>query len=109
MITPIDTRSLAEKCRDDNIMLMYVFDRDEPTTGGFTLAFRPARAYKSTKMVDVAVSYCSYGDRFDKKIGRDIALRRFLNNEFISVPALRYGEDSVHDELRRMFHHFIAY
>ncbi len=100
-------KSLAEQCREDGILLMYVFDRENPVSGGFSIAYRPSRAYKSTVMVDVAVSYCRPGERFDKKIGRDFALRRFLNGEFIQVPALRYGEDYVHEELRQMFYNFV--
>lgn len=99
--------SLAEKCKYDGIQLMYVFNRDNPVTGGFSLAFRPSRVYKSTTMVDVAVSYCKPGERFNKKIGRDFALRRFLNGEYIQVPALRYGEDYMHEDLRGMFYNFI--
>lgn len=104
---PFREMSLAEKCKIDGIQLMYIFDRRYPVTGGFSVAFRPSRAYKSTTMVDIAISYCRPGERFDKKIGRDFALRRFLNGEYIQVPALRYGEDYVHEEIRNMFQNFI--
>ena len=93
----------VELARIAGIRLLYHFDREKPTTGGYTIAFRKSTYHKSGKMVDVAVSYCSEGDRFDKKIGREIAIRNLEAGKFIQVPALAYGEDDLHNCLREMF------
>jgi hypothetical protein len=98
--------SLAEAAREDGISLLYHFDREDTKAGGYTIAFRPSKNYtgrKFGKMVDVAVSYCSEGDVFSKKIGRDLAISNFLDGKFVTVPALLYGEDALHDCLREMF------
>jgi hypothetical protein len=71
--------------------------------GGYTIAYRKSSPYRSGKMVDVAVSYCSEGDTFNKKIGRDLAISNFYDGKFVQVPALAYGEDDLHDCLREMF------
>lgn len=95
--------SLTEVARAEGIQLLYHFDRENPDRGGYTIAFRKSSPYTSGKMVDVAVAYCSDGDRFDKKIGREIALTNFYDGKVIQVPALAYGEDDLHDCLREMF------
>ena len=97
------TMSITEKARAEGIQLLYHFDRENPDYGGYTIAFRKSSAYKAGKMVDVAVAYCSEGDRFDKKIGRELALQNFYAGKIVQVPALAYGEDVLHDCLREMF------
>jgi hypothetical protein len=54
-------------------------------------------------MVDVAVAYCSAGDTFSKKIGRELAIANFRAGMFIQVPAMAYGDDELHNCLREMF------
>jgi hypothetical protein len=98
--------TLAELARQDGIQLLYHFDREYPTAGGYTIAYRPSQGYvgrKHGKMVDVAVAYCSEGDTFSKKIGRDAAIMNFRCGQFIQVPALLYGDDYLHTCLREMF------
>lgn len=95
--------SLAQQAREDGIQLLYHFDRDYPKLGGYTIAYRKSSPYRSGKMVDVAVSYCSEGDTFDKKVGRALAIQNFYDGKFIQVPALAYGEDYLHSALREMF------
>jgi hypothetical protein len=98
--------SVAETARMDNISLLYHFDRDYPTAGGYTIAYRPSLGYtgrRHGKMVDVAVAYCSEGDTFSKKIGRTQAIMNFRCGQFVQVPALLYGEDMLHQCLREMF------
>jgi hypothetical protein len=98
--------SVAETAREDGIQLLYHFDREDPKSGGYTIAYRPSQGYvgrKSGKMVDVAVAYCSEGDTFSKKIGREQAIMNFRAGMFIQVPAMLYGEDYLHTCLREMF------
>jgi len=100
---PKQYKSLAESAREDGIQLLYHFDREDPKLGGYTIAYRKSSPYRSGKMVDVAVSYCSEGDTFSKKIGRDLAISNFYDGKFVQVPALAYGEDELHDCLREIF------
>lgn len=99
--------SIAEIARENGIELLYHFNRENPQLGGYTIAYRPSKGYagrnKFGKMVDVAVSYCSKGDTFSKKIGRELAIDNFNNGRYITVPALAYGEDELHSCLREMF------
>lgn len=105
-ITTMQENSIAEQARADGIQLLYHFDRQFPIMGGYTIAYRPSQGYVGRyhgKMVDVAVAYCSEGDVFSKKIGRELAIRNFRQGKYIQVPALAYGEDDLHHALREMF------
>lgn len=95
--------SIAQRARDDGIQLLYHFDREYPKHGGYTIAYRKSSPFKSGKMVDVAVSYCSVGDTFDKKVGRALAIQNFYDGKIVQVPALESGEDYLHASLREMF------
>ena len=101
-----EEQPIAQRAREENINLLYHFDKNDPRAGGYTIAYRPAPGYvgrKSGKMVDVAVAYCSEGDVFSKKIGRELAIRNFWAGNTVCVPALAYGEDELHNCLREMF------
>ena len=103
--------SIAERAREDNINLLYHFDKEDTKAGGYTIAYRPSAGYvgrKHGKMVDVAVAYCSEGDTFSKKIGREAAIKNFWAGMIIQVPALAYGEDELHNCLREMFSWYLA-
>jgi hypothetical protein len=98
--------SIAEQARNDGINLLYNFDAENTSAGGYTIAYRPVLNYSGRnpgKMVDVAVSYCSAGDIFSKKLGRECAINNFYAGKVITVPALMYGEDEIHAILRDMF------
>lgn len=98
--------SSAELAREDGIQLLYHFDQEDTKAGGYTIAYRPSQGYVGRhpgKMVDVAVAYCSEGDTFSKKIGREAAITNFREGMFVQVPAMLYGEDNLHTCLREMF------
>ena len=98
--------STAELAREDGIQLLYHFDQEDTKAGGYTIAYRPSQGYvgrRAGKMVDVAVAYCSEGDTFSKKIGREQAITNFREGMFVQVPAMLYGEDYLHTCLREMF------
>jgi hypothetical protein len=99
----IDQRTIAQQAYDDGIYILYHFNRGDPRAGGYTIAYRKSTAHKSGYMVDVAVSYCAIGDTFSKKLGHTRAIENMRKGKFISVPALMYGEDELHDCLREMF------
>ena len=90
----------------EGINLLYYFNPDYPRDGGYTIAYRESRGYigrKPGKMVDVAVAYCSEGDTFSKKIGRELAILNFQNHMYVQVPAMMYGKEQLHHCLREMF------
>ena len=98
--------STAERARQDGIQLLYHFDKEDTKAGGYTIAYRPSQGYvgrRAGKMVDVAVAYCSEGDVFSKKIGREQAIDNFRMGMYVQVPAMLYGEDCLHTCLREMF------
>ena len=99
-------KSIAEKAREENISLLYHFDPDDTKAGGYTIAYRQAPGYvgrNAGKMIEVAVAYCSEGDVFSKKIGRETAIKNFWTGRTITVPAMLYGDDELHNCLREMF------
>lgn len=94
---------LVARSRELGIELMYIFDRENPKQGGYTVAFRRSNKAINGKMADVAVAYCSKGDAFDKRVGRTTALRNFMDGRTVQVPAYLQGDDYVHTFLRNMF------
>jgi hypothetical protein len=69
------------------VRVMHIFNKHRPR-GGFTVAYRPCSNFKSTKMVECAVSTCSAEDTFNKRIGTKIALSNFGNGKTIDLPIL---------------------
>jgi hypothetical protein len=95
--------TMAQLAASHGVEIFYCFNRSDPKSGGFTVAWRKSNAFKSGKMVDLAVSYCSRGDMFSKDIGRAKALQNFLAGRTITVPAYEYGRDFVHGYIAGMF------
>ena len=106
-LPPVEYTSLTERARAEDINLMYVFNTEKPKNGGFTIAYRICSTFRNAKMVEVAVAYCAYGDTFEKKIGRELALNNFYAGRTIDVPARMNGDDDMHKYLRCMFCDFI--
>ena len=87
-----------------DLQVLYIFNKNSTTAGGFTVAYRYANGYESCKMVELAVSHCSTGDTFSKKIGRDLAIDNFTNGKTIMVPANVYRDrEMMHGYLKNMF------
>lgn len=70
-----------------DIRVLHVFNKRRPN-GGFTVAYRPRSNYNNSKMVECAVSTCSAGDTFNKRIGAQLALDNFANGRTIDLPIL---------------------
>lgn len=101
-ITPSDTTITFDSPSD--LQVLYVFTKWDPTNGGFTIAYRYANGYKSCKMIELAVSHCSVGDTFNKKIGRALAISNFTNGRTITVPAnADRDREMLHGYLKHMF------
>ena len=54
---------------------------------GVTIAYRKTQDPRNNRMVEVAVAYCSKYDTFVKKRGAELAMKRFLDGETITIPA----------------------
>lgn len=72
--------------------------------GGVTIAWRKTSFTRNARMVEVAVAYCSPADTYTKKIGKNAAMRNFLEGKTVLVPARTYKSDEfIPDNLRYMF------
>lgn len=90
------------------VSICYAFDKSNPQ-GGATIAYRKAGDFANTKMVEVAVAYCSKYDTFTKSIGRAAALKLFHSGKTILVPARTGNDDEwMIRNLRDMFWYSIT-
>ena len=72
--------------------------------GGFTFAWQRATDFPKSKMVVVAVSYCSVKDQFSRKIGTFNALNNFLNKDnTILLPVGDTDSAVIVERLREIF------
>lgn len=53
---------------------------------GFVVAYVPATELRDNRMVFVSTSYCAVEDAFKKKIGKELALNRMFNGDFMQLP-----------------------
>lgn len=81
--------------------LKYVYIK---AVGGYryTIAYRPAVKGNRVEFVDIAVAVCSPNDQYVKRVGRDLAVSRMLNGNFITLPLAYYGLDLVPSILHGM-------
>lgn len=87
---------------DDDSMVKYIHVRN-PGGYSYTFAYRQAVSGKRCAFVDLAVAVCSPDDQFNKRLGRDLALSRLLNGEYLSLPLASFGVDNVTTLLHGMF------
>jgi len=84
--------------------IKYVHAISETGRGGVTIAYRKCSDTRNSRMVEVAVAYCSPADTFSKKVGYALATKAFLDGRTILVPARSSKEDeSIPHNLRAMF------
>lgn len=107
MIIKPQASDITEMLYEHGIQICHAFDPFN-NKGGVTIAYSVANDFRNTRMVEIAVAYCSPHDIFNKKIGTRIAVDRFLAEETIWVPA-RTGNTNaeVPYNLRKMFWHSI--
>jgi hypothetical protein len=73
--------------------------------GGVTIAYRKCANWRNTKMVEVALAYCSPKDSFSKKIGLQLAVERFVSGQTVMVPVRNGHDDTIVGNLLAMFYH----
>lgn len=77
--------NLVSKAAYDKVNIVHVFDSANPK-GGLTVAFRKVSPYTNGNMVKVAVATCSALDNFNRKLGTQLALNKFYDDETIELP-----------------------
>lgn len=85
-----------------DVKILHCFDPYH-NKGGVCVAYRMTSNFKNTKMVEVAVSYCSHHDTYSKKVGAKKALDRFLNGNTVLVPCGDRDDLMVRYNLEKMF------
>lgn len=91
--TPVYTNTYLDDMKDLDIRVCHGYDTQN-NRGGVTIAYRKCSNWKNTKMVEVSLAYCSSKDSFNKKIGTQLAVDRFVNRNTVQVP-VRFGHDST--------------
>lgn len=100
--TPIKTMTYLDDMLDHDIRICHGYDPQD-NRGGVTIAYRKCSDWRNTKMVEVSVAYCSSKDSFNKKIGCQLAVDRFMNGNTIMVPVRDRTDDSIVGNLLHMF------
>lgn len=99
---PIKTMTYLDDMMDHDIRICHGYN-PEDNRGGVTVAYRKCSDWRNTKMVEVSVAYCSSKDSFNKKIGVQLAVERFMNGNTIMVPARDKTDDTIVGNLLQMF------
>jgi hypothetical protein len=102
--TPMYTNTYLDDIEDLDLRICHGYNRHD-NRGGVTIAYRKCSNWRNTRMVEVALAYCSPKDSFNKKIGAELAVDRFVNGNTVMVP-VRYGhDDTIVGNLLCMFYH----
>lgn len=99
---PIKTMTYLNDMEDYDIRICHGYN-PEDNRGGVTIAYRKCSDWRNTKMVEVSVAYCSSKDSFNKKIGVQLAVDRFMNGNTIMVPVRDKTDDSIVGNLLNVF------
>ena len=81
---------LHESAKEQGIGIVHIYIDGEK--GGMTIAYRKSNQFSSGCMVEVAVATCSEADAFSKKIGVQLALEKFFDDNTIELPLLKTYE-----------------
>lgn len=95
-------RVLLQAAKQDGIHLLHTFDRNFHK-GGFTIAWQRSGVGRNTRMINVAISYCSLEDYFARKIGAFNALCNAYNGRFIQLPINSEDSAEIVSRLREIF------
>lgn len=99
------TEVKMEKVSEDesSVSILHCFDPYH-NKGGVCIAYRMTSLFKNTRMVEVALSYCSPHDTYSKKIGAKKARDRFLMGNTVLVPCGDRDDLQVRYNLEKMFY-----
>lgn len=96
--------TVQDDMRHFNIKICHGYDSHH-NRGGVTIAYRKTSGWKNTRMVEVALAYCSPHDSFNKKIGTELAVDRFLNQNTVLVPVRLGSDNTIVGNLLSMFYY----
>lgn len=102
----IDYNKVHDDMEALNIRVCHGYNRRD-NRGGVTIAYRKCSNWRNTRMVEVALAYCSPKDSFNKKIGVQLAVDRFINGNTVMVPVRHGHDDTIVGNLLCMFYHDI--
>ena len=100
--TPIKKMTYLDDMLDHDIRICHGYDPQD-NRGGVTIAYRKCSDWRNTKMVEVSLAYCSSKDSFNKKVGVQLAVDRFMNGNTVMVPVRDRTDDSIVGNLLHMF------
>jgi hypothetical protein len=69
----------------------------------YVFAYRPAVVGNRAEFVDLAVATCSPNDQYIKRVGKDLAVSRMLNGNYVTLPLAYFGVNDVPSVLHGMF------
>lgn len=87
---------IAERLKANGLRLMHFPPRPEffnpkIKSRGVTVVYRPRRSKNHT--IELATAICSEGDSFNRRIGAELALDRFVSGERTQLPPVGRGTD----------------
>jgi len=100
----IDVQTIQDMMIDHDIRICHGYNRHD-NRGGVTVAYRKCSNWRNTRMVEVSLAYCSPKDSFNKKIGVELAVARFLDGYTVMVPVRHGHDDTIVGNLLAMFYH----
>lgn len=101
-VNPTPVNTVQDDMKDHDIRICHGYD-PEDNRGGVTIAYRKCSGWRNTKMVEVSLAYCSNKDSFNKKIGVQLAVDRFMNGNTVMVPVRIRHDDTIVGNLLNMF------
>lgn len=94
---------LKEEALSEGISVFHTELDEGHRVNGFTVAWRRCAEHRNGRMVEVAVSFCSKKDLFQKKYGNYSALCNFADGQTILLPVGSPNSESIVVMLRSMF------
>lgn len=96
---------ISERLKANGLRLMHFPPRPEffnrkLKSRGITVVYRPRRSKNHT--IELATAICSEGDSFNRRIGAELALDRFVSGERTQLPPVGRGVNDS-DTLRAYF------
>lgn len=84
-----DSEYLKSWAQDNWVRTVHLFDKNWPY-GGTTICYAPevhdSQGYPRGKFARVSVSYCNTKDRYNRKLGQQLALENMYDGRYILLP-----------------------
>ena len=84
-----DSEYLKSWAEDNWVRTVHLFDKNWPN-GGTTICYAPevhdSQGYPRGKFARVSVAYCNTKDRYNRKLGQQLALENMYDGRYILLP-----------------------